>query len=114
MIILGLVQLPASIGYLTYIVIEYNDVYGIIDKFLEIKADPFFLHYLNEFIEKKPSHEIVITVIALFSSTLGLSILSILSISLAVCLAREHIDSNKIENNIERNYWIEEKKENFM
>ena len=37
----GIYQFPFSIGYLSYFIIKGNDVYGTIDKFMEIKADPF-------------------------------------------------------------------------
>ena len=63
-------QIPVSIGYLSYFLVKGNDVYATIDRFMEIKADPFLLDYLKEFKERKLSHDYIIIVIALFSSSL--------------------------------------------
>ena len=104
---MGLLHLPVSIGYLCYTLHENKKIYRTIDIIMNIKADPFLQNYLTELKERKPSHNYNIALIALFSSTLGLSILFV--VFLCVGLGCEETNSDKMEDKSN-----EEKKENLV
>jgi hypothetical protein len=72
---------------------------------MNIKADLFLKNYLAEFVEKKPSHDNIIALVALFSSGIGLTVLGILFIY----LTEFDFDSKEIESTSN-----EEQKENLM
>ena len=103
----GIAQCPISIGYLSYTLHEdsNNNLYEIIDKIMNIKADLFLKNYLAEFVERKPSHDNIIALVALFSSGIGLTVLGILFIY----LTEFDFDSKEIESTSN-----EEQKENLM
>ena len=107
---LGLAQCPISIGYLSYTLHEdsNNNLYETIDKIMNIKADLFLKNYLAEFVEKKPSHDNIIALVALFSSGIGLFVLGILLSGILMCLA-DVLDSKEIESKSN-----EEQKEKLM
>ena len=104
----GLAQCPVSIGYLSYTLHEdsNNNLYETIDKIMNIKADLFLTNYLAEFTERKPSHDNIIALVALFSFGIGLTVLAILSICVSSCSGP---DSNEIESKSN-----EEQKEKFV
>ena len=104
---MALLHLPASIGYLCYTLHENKKIYRTIDIIMNIKADPFLQNYLTELKERKPSHNYNIALIALFSSTLGLSILFV--VFLCVGFRCEDTNSDKTEDKSN-----EEKKENLV
>ena len=106
----GLAQCPISIGYLSYTLHEdsNNNLYETIDKIMNIKADLFLKNYLAEFVEKKPSHDNIIALVALFSSGIGLTVLGILLFCILMCLA-DGLDFKEIESKSN-----EEQKEKLM